>query len=187
VGDNRPIPVDVRVITATNKNLESLIEEGLFRQDLYFRINVFPLHCPPLSHRREDIPLIARSLIQRNAVVSGKKILGLTPAALEAMTRYDWPGNVRELRNAIEYAFVLCPGGQIDTAHLPRKIALGHDPSRAACRETPGRGAEGRRRTQTLREAGGHQSRAARMLGVSRVTVWKRMKKFGVDINKDIG
>ena len=79
VGDNRSIPVDVRVITATHKNLETLIEQGLFREDLYFRINVFPLHCPPLSRRPEDIPLIAQSFIRRNAVSSGKKIIGLTP------------------------------------------------------------------------------------------------------------
>lgn len=187
VGDNRPIPVDVRVITATHKNLEVLIEQGLFRQDLYFRINVFPLHCPPLSRRREDVPLIARSLIQRSAVVSGKKILGLTPTALEALTGYDWPGNVRELRNAIEYAFVLCPGGQIDTAHLPPKIAGGHTSIQAACQETPACAAERECLIQALRASRGNQSQAARMLGVSRVTVWKKMKKFGVDINKDIG
>ena len=97
VGDNRSIPVDVRVITATHKHLETLIEQGLFREDLYFRINVFPLNCPPLSERREDIPLIAQSFIRRNATSSGKKIIGLTPDALETLTDYAWPGNVREL------------------------------------------------------------------------------------------
>jgi PAS domain S-box-containing protein len=186
VGDNRSIPVDVRVITATHKNLESLIEQGLFREDLFFRINVFPLHCPPLSARREDIPLIAQSFIRRNAVSSGKKILGLTPEALEALTDYDWPGNVRELRNAIEYAFVLCQSGGIGVQHLPHKIFdTSHEPG-LACKLDPECVKDREQLVEVLRQAGGNQSKAARMLGVSRVTIWKRMKKFGIDIKQDV-
>lgn len=124
VGDNRPIPVDVRIISATNRNLEKLIAADNFREDLFFRINVFPLHCPALADRREDIPLIARNFIRRNATASGKKILGLTPEALEKMTLYSWPGNVRELRNTIEYAFVLCPSGAIGVDHLLQKSCM---------------------------------------------------------------
>lgn len=187
VGDNRPIPVDVRVITATHKNLETLIEQGMFREDLYFRINVFPLYCPPLSERREDIPLIAQSFIRRNAVSSGKKILGLTPEALETLTDYSWPGNVRELRNAIEYAFVLCQSGGIGPSHLPHKIVHGTANPQGACELEPASVKDRDRLIQVLRQAGGNQSRAARMLGVSRVTVWKRMKKFGIDIKQDVG
>ncbi|MGA6925541.1 MAG: sigma 54-interacting transcriptional regulator [Desulfosarcina sp.] len=187
VGENRSISVDVRVITATHKRLEALIERGLFREDLYFRINVFPLDCPPLSLRREDIPIIAQSFIRRNAVSSGKKILGLTPDALEALMDYAWPGNVRELRNAIEYAFVLCQSGDIGIQHLPHKIvpgavdpqlARGLDPACVQDRECL---------IEVLRQAGGNQSRAARILGVSRVTVWKRMKKLGIDIKQAVG
>jgi PAS domain S-box-containing protein len=187
VGDHRPIPVDVRVITATHKNLESLIEQGLFREDLYFRINVFPLHVPPLSQRREDIPLIAQSFIRRNAVSSGKKILGLTPDALEVLTEYAWPGNVRELRNAIEYAFVLCQSGGIGTKHLPHKIAHGAPDPQGTCQLDPLCVKDREDLVQVLRQAGGNQSKAARMLGVSRVTIWKRMKKFGIDIKQDVG
>jgi PAS domain S-box-containing protein len=186
VGDNRSIPVDVRVITATHKRLETLIQQGLFREDLYFRINVFPLNCPPLSRRREDIPLIAQSFIRRNAVSSGKKILGLTPDALEALTQYPWPGNVRELRNAIEYAFVLCQSGGIGVQHLPHKIVNGPVDQQAACELDPGCVKDREQLIEVLREAGGNQSKAARMLGVSRVTVWKRMKKFGIDIRQDV-
>ena len=187
VGDNRSIPVDVRVITATHKHLETLIEQGLFREDLYFRINVFPLYCPPLSERREDIPLIAQSFIRRNATSSGKKIIGLTPDALETLTDYAWPGNVRELRNAIEYAFVLCQSGGIGTQHLPHKIVHGTFDPKATCELDPGCVKDREHLVHVLRKAGGNQSKAAKMLGVSRVTVWKRMKKFGIDIKQDVG
>ena len=187
VGDNRSISVDVRVITATHKRLETLIEQGMFREDLYFRINVFPLYCPSLSDRREDIPLIAQSFIRRNAVSSGKKILGLTPDALERLTEYGWPGNVRELRNAIEYAFVLCQSGGIGIQHLPHKIVHGTIDPQVACDLDPGCVKDRESLIDVLRQAGGNQSKAARMLGVSRVTVWKRMKKFGVDIKQDVG
>jgi PAS domain S-box-containing protein len=186
VGENRSIPVDVRVITATHKPLETLIKQGLFREDLYFRINVFPLHCPTLPERREDIPLIAQSFIRRNAVSSGKKILGLTPEALEALSDYAWPGNVRELRNAIEYAFVLCQSGGIGIQHLPHKIVHGGVDAQAACELDPGCVKDRESLIEVLRQAGGNQSKAAKMLGVSRVTVWKRMKKFGIDIKQDI-
>ena len=186
VGDNRPIPVDVRVITATHKKLETLIQQGIFREDLYFRINVFPLFCPPLSHRREDIPLIAQSFIRRHGVNSGKKILGLTPEALEVLTDYGWPGNVRELRNAIEYAFVLCQSGGIGVQHLPHKIVNESIEPQAACNLDPACTQDRAQLIDVLEQAGGNQSKAARMLGVSRVTVWKRMKKWGIDIKQDV-
>lgn len=187
VGENRSISVDVRVIAATHKNLESLIEQGLFREDLYFRINVFPLQCPALSQRREDIPLIAQSFIRRNAASSGKRILGLTPEALESLTEYAWPGNVRELRNAIEYAFVLCQSGGIGVQHLPHKIVNGSVETQVACQLDPDCAKDRDQLIAVLRQAGGNQSQAARMLGVSRVTVWKRIKRFGIDIKQDLG
>ena len=184
VGDNRPIPVDVRVISATHKNLDALIEKGLFREDLYFRINVFPLACPPLSQRREDIPLIAMSFIQRNAVTSGKQIVGMTPEALVALTRYDWPGNVRELRNAIEYAFVLCHGGDIGIAHLPKRITGTTGASEAACPPAVETNPNRQRLIEVLRKNGGNQSKAAKTLGVSRVTVWKWIKRWQIDMRQ---
>ena len=186
VGDHRSIPVDVRIISATNKNLEKLIAAKQFREDLFFRINVFPLQCPSLAERREDIPLIAQNFIRRNAAASGKKILGLTPEALEKMSLYAWPGNVRELRNAIEYAFVLCPSGAVGTAHLPSKIVSAGETVTPECRLDDAGLVERSRLIQALREAGGNQSAAARQLGVSRVTVWKRMKKYGIDPKRDL-
>jgi len=186
VGDHTPISVDVRIISATNRNLEQLIERGLFREDLYFRINVFPLACPALRERCTDIPTIVQSFIRQNAEKSGKKILGMTPEAMEILVRYDWPGNVRELRNAVEYAFVLCASGGIGRQHLPPKI-LGQEP---ICKSLPesnqGSDAEKSALIDVLRRSGGNQSEAARMLNVSRVTVWKRIKKYGIDVQKEI-
>ena len=187
VGDNRPIGVDVRVVTATHKKLEELIQQELFREDLYFRINVFPLHCPPLKDRLEDIPIIAQSFIHQNAQKTGKKILGLTPDALNRLSSYSWPGNIRELRNAIEYAFVLCPSGAIDVEHLPPAVG-GSIPNNRGKKTTEKKAERPDREKliRALKDAGGNRSEAARILGVSRVTVWKRMKKFDINPMTDL-
>ena len=183
VGDHTPIPVDVRIITATNKNLEDLVARGAFREDLYFRIHVFPLTIPPLRERPEDIPIIIQHFVEQNHATSGKKIAGLSPEAVARLTSYTWPGNVRELRNAIEYALVLCPGGEIGAHHLPHKIAPARDCPPPA---EPLKVRERDELVQVLRQVGGNQSAAARQLGVSRVTVWKRMKKHHIDLTRDV-
>lgn len=192
VGENRSISVDVRVITATNRDLEQLITEGRFREDLYFRINVFPLGVPALRERREDVAIIVQHFLRLNNAKTGKRILGLTPEAMEKLTAYDWPGNVRELRNAIEYAFVLCHSGAISSQHLPPKVVYdnqcapleGSLSSPPTTTITP----DDRRRAllAALRKSGGNQSAAARKLGVSRVTIWKRIKKYGIDLRREV-
>jgi transcriptional regulator with PAS, ATPase and Fis domain len=183
VGDHTPIPVDVRIITATNKNIEELIAQGRFREDLYFRVNVFPLTIPPLRERPEDIPIIIQHFLEQHGQKSAKKITGLSPEAVARLSAYAWPGNVRELRNAVEYAIVLCPGGEIDSRHLPQKIA-----AEAICPPplAPSPDQERVDLIRVLRAADGNQSAAARMLGVSRVTVWKRMKKHRIDLMRDV-
>ena len=186
VGDHKPIPVDVRIITATNKNLETRVKQGGFREDLYFRINVFPLQCPSLVERREDIPLIAQSFIGRNSVKNGKKISGITPEAMDRLIHHQWPGNIRELRNAIEYAFVLCPGGAIDVNHLPPKIALPQTSARSVCSLNPSCMQKREKLIETLRQTGGNQSEAARISGVSRITIWKQIKKYEIDLDRDL-
>jgi PAS domain S-box-containing protein len=187
VGDHKPIPVDVRIISATNKDLESLIARELFREDLYFRINVFPLKCPALSERLDDIHLIVQNFIEQNAARSGKKIVGLTPEAMETLFTYPWPGNVRELRNAIEYAFVLCSGNWINKEHLPPKItANSKRPLTNHHRSSTSWEEERKKLIDTLRQVEGNQSEAARILGVSRVTIWKRIKKYGIDLETDL-
>jgi PAS domain S-box-containing protein len=189
VGDHQPIAVDVRIISATNKHLEKHIAEGLFREDLYFRINVFPLTIPSLQERMEDIPLLVESFILQNNQRSGKKIEGLSPDAMDALLSYNWPGNVRELRNAIEYAFVLCPSGWIGPEHLPHRITQAQkEPESAASKISRNASFDPMRASliDALRRADGNQSEAARLLGVSRVTVWKRIKRFEIDITKDL-
>ncbi len=186
VGEHQPIKVDVRIVSATNKRLEKLIESGKFREDLYFRINVFPMKCPALRDRKEDIPAIVQSFIQANAVKTGKKILGLTPEAMEKLAHYDWPGNVRELRNAVEYAFVLCPSGGIDLRHLPPKISeSGGVCPPPECVPDQNR-QEKEELLRVLQQTRGNQSEAGRILGVSRVTIWKRIKKYGIDVQREI-
>lgn len=186
VGDHRPIFVDVRIITATNKDLEELIAQKRFREDLFFRINVIPIHIPPLRERPEDIPLLLNTLIGRLRLRTGKDISGLTPEALALFMEYNWPGNVRELKSALEYAFVIGEGGAIGRKHLPPKIAERQD---AGSRGVFSLGAAGDPPEKTalieaLRQSEGNQSQAARILGVNRVTVWNRMKKYGIDLKK---
>ncbi len=187
VGTNRSIPIDVRIITATNKDPEQLIVQGKFREDLFFRINVFPIFCPPLRERRDDITLIIQHFIAVHAKKTGKHILGFTPEAMRLMVRYGWPGNIRELRNSVEYAFVLARGKSIGPEHLPEKIM------NQSLRESSEKGrikplaiTRGRYEKEALidalTQADGNQTQAARILGVSRITVWKRMKKYGVEI-----
>ncbi len=187
VGDQKPIRVDVRIVSATNKNLEELIHRGAFREDLFFRINVFPLNMPSLNRRGDDIPLLVQHFITLNNARSIKQIEGLSPGAMDILLAYAWPGNVRELRNAVEYAFVLCPGGWIGPEHLPQRILAPDLSLRAAAPQLTERHKGKRDRlVAALRACGGNQSKTAERLGVSRVTVWKWIKKFGIDPHRDI-
>jgi two-component system, NtrC family, response regulator HydG len=181
VGDNRSIPVDVRVITATNRNLKQLVEAGTFRGDFYYRINVLPITLPPLRERTEDIPLIAEMFFRRIQLKSNKPIRGISPEAMQALIRYPWPGNVRELKSAFEYAFVTCMENRIEIQHLPPDVIAAvpqHLPLAAG--ELPLDERKKLELVQALREAKGNKTLAARILGISRVTVWNRMHRFGL-------
>lgn len=184
VGDHRPIAVDVRIIAATNRNLKELIDQGMFREELYYRIDVVPLHVPPLAERRSDIPLLVSSFVAAGSARDGKAISGLTPRAMEVVTGYHWPGNVRELKHALEYAVVICPQGMIDLEHLPPKLqaplqgtengsgfAAAPDQNSRMCSQL----------AEVLRRTKGNQTRAAELLGVTRVTIWNRLRKCGLD------
>jgi PAS domain S-box-containing protein len=182
VGDHRPIAIDVRIIAATNKNLEKLMSQGRFRDDLYYRIGVIPIYLPPLRDRREDIPLFIDAFMNRIILRTGKHITGMNREVFELFINYDWPGNVRELINVIEYAFVLCPQGEIMPHHLPGRLFQKTD---SATRDKD-RGmlnaiGERQRLLAALDQAGGKKGEAARILGISRVTLWKRLKKH--DLN----
>ena len=188
VGDHLPVSVDARVITATNKTLHRLMVQGRFREDLFYRINVIPIHLPPLRERREDIPLLVKAFIDRSRRKTRKPITGISDTALELLVAHDWPGNVRELRNVIDYAFVLCPEGPIQAAHLPAmfspKTEVQAD-SRPV--ESPPRpAAERQRLIEAINETGGRKSEAARLLGISRVTLWKLLKAHDIQVEKII-
>jgi len=188
VGENKPIQVDVRIVTATNKDLERLVKKGLFREDLFYRINVIPIAVPPLRERVEDIPLLAETFFRRVRMKSGKDIQGISEEAMNKLVDYHWPGNVRELKSAFEYAFVSCQDSIIQPHHLPPKILWGQKAQEGTTPIPVNRDEVKKRQLlDALEKAGGNQSEAARLLGVSRVTVWNRMKKFKINLRRKIG
>ncbi len=188
VGDHRPVQVDVRILSATNRDLDRLMEAERFRDDLYYRIGVIPIYLPPLRERPEDIPLLIDAFIQRIRLKTRKPIGGIDKEALELISNYDWPGNVRELINVIEYAFVLCTGEEILPSHLPATIVGKSRPLSAGKPQKPSRGDSDDRETllEILKRTGGNKSEAARMLGISRVTLWKRLKATGIQVEKTV-
>ncbi len=183
VGDQRPIQVDVRIITATNQDLNRLMVEGKFRDDLYYRIGVIPIVLPPLRERPTDIPLLVETFIERASLKTEKPITGMSKEALEILMQYAWPGNVRELINVIDFAFVLCPGGQILPGHLPTQFHRTPNQAvrnaRAALLDQAG---QRERIIRALAEARGKKSKAAKILGVSRVTLWKWLKELDLQV-----
>ncbi|MGD9249812.1 MAG: sigma 54-interacting transcriptional regulator [Desulfobacterales bacterium] len=187
VGDHRPIAIDTRIISATNRNLPELIDKGRFREDFYYRINVIPIHVPPLRARSDDIPLLARSFFERIRLKSSKKIGGISNPALEALVRYSWPGNVRELKSAFEYAFVACQGQTITPEYLPRHITEGGKPAVAAAPVTANLDDLKKvRLVEALEASGGNQSAAARLLGISRTSVWNQIKRYNIDLGRTL-
>jgi len=170
---------DVRIIAATNRDLEAEVEAGHFRQDLYYRINVICLTVPPLRDRLEDVPLLADHFINRLNHLRGHDIAGLSRDALHAFMRHDWPGNVRELENAIEHAFILCPGGLIEPAHLPEKFhgaRMAHPPA------TTLEEIEARAIREALVRNNWRRNATAEELGVCKSTLWRKIKRFGIEV-----
>jgi len=186
VGDSEPIPVNVRIISATNRDLPQLIKKGLFREDLFFRINVIPVNIPLLNERADDISILADAFFQRLKLKTGKNIKGISKEAMEVLLRYHWPGNVRELKSAFEYAFVTCDASMINPEHLPPNII--YKKGFLVTGEKFNEQDENKKKelVAALERAKGNQSKAAQLLGVSRVTVWNRMKKYNINYNKKI-
>jgi PAS domain S-box-containing protein len=187
VGASTPIPIDVRFISATNRDLLQLVERGTFRKDFYFRINVIPISLPPLRDRVEDIPLLAESFLRKIRLKTGKNIEGIGKETLELLMHHTWPGNVRELKSAFEYAFVTCHESMIRPQHLPatiyrRKVL----PSGSRRKSLDLKEIEKQELLEALEKTGGNQSEAAELLRVSRVTVWNRMKRFGINAERKI-
>jgi PAS domain S-box-containing protein len=182
VGDHRPITVDVRIISATNKNLPELIDKGLFREDLYFRINVIPICLPPLRERKEDIPILVSSFIRQLNSKTDKNIQGLSVNAMKRFMEYSWPGNIREMKSALEYAFVIAESRWIDLEHLPLQFESAGQTSRPP--EKTDASIEKSALIEALRQSNGNQTHAARILGINRVTVWNRMRKYHIDLKE---
>ena len=190
VGDSKKRKVDIRVIAATNRNLLDLVKTGSFREDLYYRLKVFPVTLPPLRKRKEDVPLLAGHFIEKQNRRTGKNVTGFTAEALRALMDHPFPGNVRELENAVEHAFVLCSGSLIDLSDLPVEIrhAACHSHVPSFSRETEA----GARKTaildrshllELLEQSAWNKAEAARRAGVSRTAIWKAMKKWGIPLN----
>ncbi|MCG6918110.1 MAG: sigma-54 dependent transcriptional regulator [Deltaproteobacteria bacterium] len=185
VGGEEVLKVDVRVLAATNKDLKKEIEAGGFREDLYYRLNVVTLAVPALRERREDIPLLVQHFLQTFAEKNRKQIKGFTPQAMDRLVRYDWPGNVRELMNAVERGVILCRGEYISETDFPFSLRDSGGSEQEPAREElladlPLEEVEKVTILNTLESAGGNKSEAARRLGITRRTLHKKLKKYGV-------
>jgi len=184
VGGTREIPVDVRVLAATNRSLKEEMARASFRQDLYYRLNVFTLRLPPLRERRDDIPLFCRYFLDKYAREFGKPVESISDEAMERISSYDFPGNVRELENVIERAVVLCDGPAITPEHLPRRLQKKN--SLLAEQKTEDhflslKELEQQYIRDVLQLTGNNKTRAAKILGIDRVSLWRKIRKYGLE------
>jgi DNA-binding NtrC family response regulator len=184
VGATEPIPVDVRILAATNRDLEEEIRRGTFRSDLYYRLNVITLHLPSLKDRPDDVPLLAEHFLQRLAAARRSEVLRLSPAAATALQEYDWPGNVRELENALERAAVLCGGGEITPDVLPARVTSRRQQQPIVSdRLPPNPQLEIIERAYihwVLQSEGGNKTRAAEVLGIDPSTLYRKLIRYGL-------
>ena len=183
VGGTTSIPIDIRVITATNRDLEHAVNVGKFREDLFYRIAAFPIAIPPLRERREDIPLLARHFLDKYATQVSKSINDISALALQLLLQYDWPGNVRELENAIARAVLLETTGVLQADNLPSQlspaVALGRDPS-TPLTILPLTEIERQALIHALEATGNNITQTAQALGISRVTLYRKLKKYNI-------
>lgn len=189
VGGNQTIHADVRLVAATNKDLASLVAEGKFRDDLFFRLNVVQITMPPLRDRKEDIPLLVQSFLKDSARENDKPFRELTPEAMACILNYDWPGNVRELRTSVEHGVVMCSTARIGTRDLPAAVRQDVPPVQVSGGRTEAdakpdaldlRHAERAYIFRALEESGGNRTKAAERLGISRRTLHRRLKELHI-------
>ena len=191
VGGDETMTVDVRILTATNRDLTNMVQEGTFREDLFYRLNVVTVVVPPLKARQEDIPLLAQHFVERFAKRNRKEIKGFTPKAMDLLMKHDWPGNVRELENAVERSVILLTGNYITERDLPLSVTKQRDkldesplpPGLTIGGLTGGQSLEAIERAAilaTLSETGGNKSETARRLGINRKTLHLKLKRYGM-------
>jgi DNA-binding NtrC family response regulator len=188
VGGVQDIPVDVRIIASTNRDLRKMVGEGTFREDLFYRLNVMALTVPPLAQRSEDIPLLSHFFLDQIGKQMGKALSGFTEEAMETLCEYGWPGNVRELRNAIEHACIVCPNGMIDEAHLPQFTGGTLDGSDQLERNSfvleaqdrSIRALESQLVGKVLEDTQWNISKAASILGINRTTLYNKIRVYGL-------
>ncbi len=186
VGGVQDVPVDVRIVASTNRDLRQMVQAGRFREDLFYRLNVMAVHVPPLRDRADDVPLLSHFFLDQIGRQMGKALSGFTEEAMETLTEYGWPGNVRELRNAIEHACIVCPNGMIDEAHLPKFTGGAPDGSdeidRTALvlegKDRSIRALESQLVAKVLEDTNWNISRAASILGINRTTLYNKIRIY---------
>ncbi len=194
VGESKKRKIDIRIITATNKDLKSQVDTGLFREDLYYRLKVFPIYLPPLRKRKEDIPLLVNHFIKMNNKKLPIQVKGIAKTALKAFMDYSWPGNIRELANAIEHAFVLCSNRQIELDDIPIEIREPDIISRSVEKEKPYDNHKPpkpispltrNKLIELLNDNDWNKAKVARHVGLSRASIWKYMKKWDIPLQPE--
>ncbi|MFQ5656780.1 MAG: sigma-54-dependent transcriptional regulator [Candidatus Methylomirabilales bacterium] len=185
LGDNRSVPVDVRIVAATNRDLQIAVSEKSFRDDLFYRLNVIRIHVPPLRERTEDIPLLARHFLAQHCQRLGRDLDGFSPAALQILAAYDFPGNIRELGNVVEQAVALAVGPMIEPNDLHEKLLRPETAAVSTASAPPGpksvAALERDLIVERLKARGGNLGLVAKDLGISRTTLWRRMKEFQIE------
>ena len=187
VGSATPVPVDIRLVAATNRDLRAWVEAGKFREDLYFRLNVVDINLPPLRERQGDLPLLCDAFVREFNPQLGRGILGVAPDAMAALAAYPWPGNVRELRNAIERMMVLAHSDHLTLEDVPRNIREGRAATAAPAPEAAAAPAEPEEATlirRALFETHGNRTAAAKRLGIPLRTLYRRIKTYGLEAAK---
>jgi two-component system response regulator AtoC len=195
LGDSQDIKVDVRVVAATARDLSAEVGRGAFREDLFYRLNVFTLHLPALRERREDVPLLVEHFLARMNARMGLAVMGVTPEAMRLLVAHDWPGNVRELENSIERAIVLCEGSHIEVEALPERLRLvatapaaappnGPDDDNLSIKRASRRSEEALIRRALLKTRG-NRTRAAELLEISHRALLYKIKEFGINVGRD--
>lgn len=189
LGGTEPVPVDIRIVAATNRDIQAVTKEEDFRLDLYYRLNVVSLHMPPLSERRDDIPLLCQHFLQKYSILMKKDVKEIAPEVMALLVNYDFPGNVRELENIVERGVALSHGQAIEMAHLPEDLKeLDITTFRKQGDRFPSLEDQEIAYIQwVLKETGGNKTMAANILGIDRVSLWRKIKRYGLEPVKETG